>query len=95
MVIATVADNFNAGPFAFEADGDLFQLGIDERLIVAFADFEVLFTVIGQARGAVHFGMFLTPWQYVHWRAQQRHGRWSLVTTDRAEIGKLKRFYGL
>lgn len=95
MIIANVADDFGAGPFRLSTDRDLAELSDDERVIVAFADFEVLFAVIGRARGAVHFGMFLTPWHYVHWRAERRKDRWSLATTDRAEIARLRRFYRL
>lgn len=95
MLVAKISDDFGAGPFTLSADNDLAELGDDDRIIVAFADFEVLFTVIGRARGAVHFGMFLSPWFYIHWRADERKGRWSLVTTDRVAIGKLAKFYGV
>lgn len=95
MLFATVGDNFAAGPFTLEVDGDLAALDDEERLIIAFMDFEGLFAVIGRARGAIHLGMFLTPWHYVHWRVEQRKDRWSLRTTDRAEIARLRRFYRL
>ena len=95
LLVARVEHEFGAGPFTVFADRDFAELGDDERMIVAFVDFEVLFVVIGRARGALHFGMFLTPWHYVHWRAERRKDRWTLATTDRAEIARLKRFYRL
>ena len=93
VIVATVAEDFGAGPFSLSTDHDLAELGDDDRIIVAFADFEALFTVIGRARGAVHFGLFLSPWFYTHWRAERRQDRWSLTTTDRVAIAKLAKLY--
>lgn len=93
MISAAIVNPFGAGPFSLEVDGDISACRDDERMIVVFSDFEAIFTVIGRARGAVHFGMYLTPWVYIHWRAEQRNGRWMLATTDRKEIARLARFY--
>lgn len=93
VIVATAAGDFGAGPFILFADHDLAELCEDDRIIVAFADFEGMFTVIGRARGAIHFGMYLAPWAYVHWRADRRREGWSLVTIDRMEIDRLRRFY--
>ena len=93
MLTAAVVNPFGAGPFSLEVEGDLSALDDDDRLIITFSDFEALFAVIGRARGALHLGMYVTPWAYIHWRTEPRKGRWVLSTTDRAEIARLKRFY--
>lgn len=93
MITATVEHHFGPGPFTLFVDHDLSEMTDDERIIVAFEDFEALFTVVGKARDSVHFGMFLTPWHYSFWRAQRRKDRWELRSMDRAEILRLGRFY--
>lgn len=95
MIVARSAAEFGAGPFALTVDDELSDLAEGARLVVVFADAEMLFTVIGRARGALHLGSYLTPWEFIHWRCERRAGRWALVTSDRAEIDRLRRFYRL
>lgn len=95
MILATTDADFGAGPVAITVDGDLAPLQNDDRLVVVFADCEMTFTVIGRARDAVHLGSFLTPWDYIHWRLDRRRSTWHLTTSDRQQITRCRRFYGM
>lgn len=93
LVTAKAALDFGAGPIALDSDDDLATLGEDDRVLVAFADCEQLFIVIGRANRALHLGSWLSPYEYLHWRLDRNKDRWSLSTSDRAEIEALRRFY--
>lgn len=93
MITLRSQADFGAGPTAVKLEGDPLDLVEDKRLVVVFADCEMLFTVVGRVRNAVHLGGFLSPWSYVHWRLESRAGQWLLSTSDRVEIERLRRFY--
>lgn len=95
MIIARTPEDFGPGPFTLSVDHDLAELGDDARIVVAFGDYDALFAVIGRARGAIHLGSYLTPFEFIHWRLDRGAGGWSLSTSDRAPIIALKRFYRL
>lgn len=92
-IIRTAAD-FGAGPLAVTADCDPQGLACDDRLVVIFGECEMLFTVIGRVRNALHLGGYLAPWCFIHWRLEHKGGAWLLSTTERVEIDRLRRFYG-
>jgi hypothetical protein len=95
LPVASAKPDFGAGPTLVSAEGDILAMAVDDQLLVAFADCEMLFTVIGKARGALHLGSWLTPFEYLHWRIESKPGGLYLVTADRAEIERLRRFYRL
>jgi len=94
-MFATSESDFGADPIALMGEGDLASLQSDDRLVVIFADCEMTFTVIGCARHAIHLGGFLTPWDYIHWRIERRYTNWHLMTPDRQQITRCRRFYGM
>lgn len=93
MLIALANAEF--GPTAaLTAPDDLMSLKEDERLVVEFVDCEMLFTVTGKARGALHLGCYISPWEYIFWRCERRGTEWLLTTHDAGVITRLSRFYG-
>jgi hypothetical protein len=94
MMFATSDSDFGSGPVAITIEGDLASLQDDDRLVV-FADCEMTFTVVSRTRDAVHLGSFLTPWDYIHWRLERRRSTWHLMTSDRQQIMRCRRFYGM
>jgi len=94
MITLHCRQGFVAGPVEVEVDGDLSTLDLDDRVVGKFSDSELMFSVVGKARGSIHLGGYLTPWEYVHWRLDTRNGKSSLRSDDRQQITALARFYG-
>lgn len=95
MITARTSFDFGCGPLALETDADLSAFSAEDRLLIIFADCELHFSLVGRARGALHLGCWLSPWEFVHWRLEPHGGAWSLSTVDRQPIIRLRRYYRL
>lgn len=95
MITARTSFDFGCGPLALDTTADLAQLAADDRLLITFDDCEMLFSVVGRARGAFCLGCWLSPWEFIHWRLEPHGGAWSLSTVDRQPILRLRRHYRL